>query len=58
MGYKLKCADLGLNCSWEGSGNTMDELLMKGALHAKEAHNMANMPPDMVAKVRAAVKQV
>jgi predicted small metal-binding protein len=36
----------------------MDELLMKGAQHAKEAHNMANMPPDMVAKVKAAVKQV
>jgi predicted small metal-binding protein len=47
-----------MNCSWEGSGNTMDELLMKGAQHTKEAHNMANMPPDMVAKVKAAVKQV
>ena len=58
MGYKLKCADFGMNCSWEGSGNTMDELLMKGAQHTKEAHNMANMPPDMVAKVKAAVKQV
>jgi len=58
VGYKLKCSDLGLNCSWEGSGNTVEELMMKGAQHAKEAHNMRNMSPDLVAKVKGAVKQV
>ena len=58
VGYKLKCSDLGMNCSWEGSGNTVEELMMKGAQHAKEAHNMSSMSPDLVAKVKAAVKQV
>jgi predicted small metal-binding protein len=57
MGYKLKCADLGMNCSWEGTGSTMDELMMKGAQHAKGAHKMMSMPPEMMAKVKAAIKQ-
>jgi len=47
-----------MNCSWEGSGNTVEELMMKGAQHAKAAHNMSSMSPDLVAKVKAAVKQV
>jgi len=58
VGYKLKCSDLGMNCSWEGTGNTVEELMMKGAQHAKAAHNMSSMSPDLVAKVKAAVKQV
>jgi len=58
VGYKLKCSDLGMNCSWEGSGNTVEELMMKGAQHAKAAHNMSSMSPDLVAKAKAAVKQV
>ena len=57
MGFKLKCADLGMNCGWEGTGETMNEVMMKGAQHAKEAHNMASIPPEMMAKVEAAVKK-
>jgi predicted small metal-binding protein len=58
MGFKLKCADLGMDCAWEGTGETMNELLMKSAQHAKEAHNLASIPPEMMAKVQAAVKKV
>ena len=58
MVYKLKCADVGVNCGWEGTGNTIDEVMMKGAQHAKETHNMTSMSPDMIAKVKAAVKQM
>jgi len=58
VGYTLKCADVGVpNCSWQGSGNTMEELMMKAGQHAKEAHGMTSIPPDMAAKVKAAVKQ-
>jgi len=35
----------------------MEELMMKTAQHAKEAHGMTSLPPDMAAKVKAAVKQ-
>jgi len=58
VGYKLKCSDLGMNCSWEGSGNTVEELMTKSAQHAKQAHNMSSMSPELVAKVKGAVKQV
>ena len=35
----------------------MEELMTKAAQHAKEAHGMTSIPPDMAAKVKAAVKQ-
>lgn len=58
MSYRLKCSDLGMNRSWQGSGDTAEELMMKGAQDAKEARNMINMSPDLVAKVKGTVKQV
>jgi predicted small metal-binding protein len=30
--------------------------MAKGSEHAKTAHNMATIPPDMAAKVKAAIK--
>jgi len=57
VGYTFKCADLGASCSWQGSGNTMEELMGKVAQHAKEAHGKASIPPEMLAEVKAAIKQ-
>jgi len=59
MVYSLKCADLGKkDCSWQGTGNTVEELLMKAGQHAKVAHNITSMAPEMLAQVKAAIKQV
>jgi predicted small metal-binding protein len=30
--------------------------MAKGAAHAKQAHNIATIPPEMAAKVKAAIK--
>ena len=58
MGYTFKCADLGnKTCSWQGSGDTMEELMTKTEQHAKEAHGMSTIPPGMLAKIEAAVKK-
>jgi len=35
----------------------MEELMMKAGQHVKEAHGMTSIPPDIAAKVKAAVKQ-
>jgi len=36
-------------------GNSEDEVLKKANEHAKTAHNMQNMPPEVLSKVRAAI---
>jgi predicted small metal-binding protein len=56
MAKVLKCGDLMPGCSFVAEGKDEAEVLSKGAAHAKDAHGMAAIPPDMVAKVKAAIK--
>jgi predicted small metal-binding protein len=37
-------------------GNSEDEVLKKADEHAKTAHNMQSMPPDVLSKVRSAIR--
>jgi predicted small metal-binding protein len=51
----LKCGDVVPGCNFEMRGNSEDEILKKADEHAKTAHNMQNMPPDVLSKVRSAI---
>ena len=54
---KVLCwRDVGLDCEGKLRADTEEELLRKAADHAQTAHNMRDMPPDVVAKVRAAIR--
>jgi predicted small metal-binding protein len=44
----------GCNAVIEGKDEA--EVMTKGAEHAKTAHKMATIPPDVAAKVKAAIK--
>jgi predicted small metal-binding protein len=56
MAKVLRCRDVGLDCEGELRADTEEELLRKAAEHAQTAHQMRDMPPDVVAKVRAAIR--
>jgi predicted small metal-binding protein len=56
MAKVLRCGDLMPGCSFVAEGKDMAEVMAKGAEHAKTAHGLASIPPDMVAKVQAAIK--
>ncbi|HSB40896.1 MAG TPA: DUF1059 domain-containing protein [Methylomirabilota bacterium] len=56
MAKVLRCGDLMPGCSFVAEGKDMAEVMAKGAEHAKTAHGLATIPPDMVAKVQAAIK--
>jgi len=43
-------------CNTVIEGKDVAEVLAKGAEHAKKDHGIATIPPDMVAKVQAAIK--
>ena len=56
MAKVLKCGDLVPGCSFVAEGQDVTEVMSKGAAHAKAAHGMSSMPPDMMKKVQAAIK--
>ena len=48
---------IGKDCKFETTAPTEDELMTKIAEHAKTAHKMDPIPPDMMVKVKAAIKK-
>ncbi len=57
MAKKFKCADIGLNCGFEATADTTEQLMPKIATHAMTAHGMTTIPNDVMTKVQAAIKQ-
>ena len=53
----FKCTDLGMKCSFEIKDENQDELMQIIALHAEKSHNMKEFPPDMLEKVKKAIKK-
>jgi predicted small metal-binding protein len=43
-------------CSFEARGNTDEEVPKKAAEHAKTAHKMKQIPPDVLDKTRSAIR--
>ena len=56
MAKVLRCGDLMPGCNAVIEGKDEAEVMAKGAEHAKTAHKMTSIPPDIAAKVKAAIK--
>jgi len=56
MAKILKCGDVMPGCSFVMEGMDVAEVMAKGAEHAKTAHGITTIPPDVAAKVQAAIK--
>jgi predicted small metal-binding protein len=50
-------ACFGKNCTFTASAPTEAELMTKIVEHAKTVHKMDPMPPEIMAKVKAAIKK-
>ena len=55
---ELRCRDLGFDCEGVVKGATEEEVLTQVAAHAKEVHNMTEIPDDVVAKARSVMRDV
>ncbi len=51
----VKCRDVGVDCDFEARGQTEQEVLKNAAEHARMAHGMQQIPPELAAKVKAAI---
>ena len=52
----VKCRDVGVDCDFVARGETVDEVLRQCGEHARSAHGYADVPPELVEKVRAAIR--
>jgi predicted small metal-binding protein len=58
MAKSFKCADIGMNCGYQETANTTEQLMPKIAAHAKSAHGMSEVPREIMAKISAAIREV
>jgi predicted small metal-binding protein len=52
----MHCGELMKGCDFVARGATEDELMKKAAEHAKTAHGIDNITPELAQKVKAAIK--
>ena len=56
MSKVLKCGDVNPGCNAEIRGESEHDVLRKAAEHAKTAHHMESIPPDLLSKVKGAIR--
>ena len=58
MAKSINCRDVGMDCDFEARANTVEELMLQCAEHAKTGHGMTDIPPELIAKVQGAIRDV
>jgi len=58
MAKMLRCRDVGVDCDHVIRAETEEELMRKVAEHAKTVHGITEISPELVAKVKSAIKDV
>jgi predicted small metal-binding protein len=53
----LSCGDIVPGCKAVMQGKDENEVMQQAADHAKKDHGMATIPPDVMVKVKAAIKE-
>jgi len=56
MAKVLRCGELMPGCNTVIEGKDEAEVMQRGAEHAKTAHGMSEIPPDVAQKVRGAIR--
>ena len=56
MALAVNCRDVGVDCDFEASADTEEELFEILTEHAKSDHGMEEIPPELVEKVRAVIR--
>jgi predicted small metal-binding protein len=56
MAKVLKCGDVVPGCNVEIRGDSEHDVLRKAAEHAKTDHHMESVPPEVLSKVKSAIR--
>jgi predicted small metal-binding protein len=55
---QFKCADVVLGCEWVTRSEDDEELFDEISSHARDAHAMDEVPPEIVDKIHAVITEV
>lgn len=55
MCYEFECTNVVPGCEGKVSGESKDDVVQKAAQHAADAHGMAELPVEIVEKVKASI---
>ncbi len=55
MAKSFACRDIGMSCDFTARAGSEEELMKKIANHAKKAHNMRQIDPATMEKVKDAI---
>jgi predicted small metal-binding protein len=55
---QFKCGDVVLGCEWVTRSEDDDELFGEISSHARDAHAMDEVPPEVVDKIHAVITEV
>ena len=58
MAKSIKCCDVGVDCDFEARAENEAELMKKVREHARTAHGYKDIPPELVSKVKAAIRDI
>ena len=58
MAKTICCRDAGIDCDFMATAETVDELLQQCVNHAKRAHGIEEIPPELAARVQSAFRDV
>jgi predicted small metal-binding protein len=56
MAKTMSCRDVGPDCDFVARGETEEEVMGQVAEHARSAHNMEDVPPELAEKAKAAIR--
>lgn len=57
MGYALSCGDVMPGCAATFEADSEDDLLGQAAAHASADHGVSEIPPEVLERVKGAVRQ-
>jgi predicted small metal-binding protein len=56
MAKVINCKDVGFDCEGVCRAETEEEVIQMAAAHAKEVHGIQDITPEIVEKVKAAIR--
>jgi predicted small metal-binding protein len=51
------CKDIGMDCSFEATGTTEQEIMRQFIDHAESEHKMSVLPADIIYRVQKSIKK-
>ncbi|MGI0128903.1 MAG: DUF1059 domain-containing protein [Thermoplasmata archaeon] len=56
--WSFSCRDVGYSCEWQVRTSSVDELKARFLEHARCAHTVSPLPPELLARVERAARPV